>query len=52
MFEEIHGSAPDISDKNIAPLLSKLYSSGFDVIKTENLYEFDDIRGFSVGQGE
>lgn len=33
-------------------LLSKLHNEGFDVIKTENLYEFDGKRGFSLGQGE
>jgi len=29
-----------------------LNHAGFDVIKTENLYEFDGKRGFSLGQGE
>lgn len=38
--------------QSILELLSKLSSSGFDVIKTENLYEFDGKRGFSLGQGE
>ncbi|MFT4733527.1 MAG: isocitrate dehydrogenase, partial [Arcticibacterium sp.] len=33
-------------------LQSKLNQDGFDVIKTENLYEFDGKRGFSLGQGE
>jgi isocitrate dehydrogenase len=33
-------------------LLSELNQAGFDVIKTENLYEFDGKRGFSLGQGE
>jgi isocitrate dehydrogenase len=33
-------------------LLAKLHTEGFDVIKTENLYEFDGKRGFSLGQGE
>ncbi len=33
-------------------LLNALNEKGFDVIKTENLYEFDDKRGFSLGQGE
>ncbi|MEM1323426.1 MAG: NADP-dependent isocitrate dehydrogenase [Bacteroidota bacterium] len=33
-------------------LLTQLEMEGFDVIKTENLYEFDGKRGFSLGQGE
>ncbi len=38
--------------EQIISLLFKLHENGFDVIKTENLYEFDEIRGFSLGQGE
>lgn len=41
-----------ISFERILLLLSKLNEAGFDVIKTENLYEFDGQRGFSLGQGE
>jgi len=33
-------------------LLSEINQAGFDVIKTENLYEFGGKRGFSLGQGE
>ena len=33
-------------------LLHTLTEAKFDVIKTENLYEFDGVRGFSLGQGE
>jgi len=36
----------------VIALLSTLYENKFDVIKTENLYEFDGKRGFSLGQGE
>jgi isocitrate dehydrogenase len=36
----------------ILALLSKLHQEGMQVIKTENLYEFDGRRGFSLGQGE
>ena len=42
----------EIDFEQVVALLSKLNSSGFDVIKTENLYEFDGKRGFSLGQGE
>lgn len=38
--------------EQVVGLLSKLYHNGFDVIKTENLYEFNGKRGFSLGQGE
>jgi len=38
--------------ENVIALLSKLDHLKFDVIKTENLYEFDGSRGFSLGQGE
>lgn len=36
----------------VLALLSELNEQGFDVIKTENLYEFNGNRGFSLGQGE
>ena len=48
-------SPPDyktISTDRLLLLLAKLNQEGFDVIKTENLYEFDGKRGFSLGQGE
>lgn len=41
-----------IEFEHVVALLSKLNQKGFDVIKTENLYEFDGKRGFSLGQGE
>ncbi len=41
-----------IEYEQVVALLSKLNLQGFDVIKTENLYEFDGQRGFSLGQGE
>lgn len=41
-----------ISFEQVLTLLSKIHLSGFDVIKTENLYEFGGERGFSLGQGE
>ncbi len=36
----------------IAKLLMRLSDAGLDVVKTENLYEFDGARGFSMAQGE
>jgi len=41
-----------IDFEQVLALQSKLNSLGYDVIKTENLYEFDGQRGFSLGQGE
>lgn len=41
-----------ITFERLISLLSKLNLAGFDVIKTENLYEFNGKRGFSLGQGE
>ncbi|MEO0901776.1 MAG: NADP-dependent isocitrate dehydrogenase [Bacteroidota bacterium] len=41
-----------IDFERVVALLSKLGNLGFDVIKTENLYEFEGKRGFSLGQGE
>lgn len=42
----------EVEYEQVIGLLSKLYHLGFDVIKTENLYEFNGQRGFSLGQGE
>lgn len=41
-----------IQYQQLLQLLQKLHQADFDVIKTENLYEFDGKRGFSLGQGE
>ena len=38
--------------EKIIALLSKLNDEGFQVIKTENLYQFDGKIAFSLGQGE
>lgn len=37
---------------SIPQVLSKALEEGIDVIKTENLYEFDGVRGYSLGQGQ
>jgi len=52
---DISVSPPDyqpVDYDRLLLLLTKLSSEGFDVIKTENLYEFNGKRGFSLGQGE
>ncbi|WP_159950857.1 NADP-dependent isocitrate dehydrogenase [Polaribacter septentrionalilitoris] len=42
----------EVDFEKIIALQSILHHKGFKVIKTENLYEFDGKRGFSLGQGE
>ena len=42
----------ELEYENVIALLSRLHNEGFHVIKTENLYEFDGQRAFSLGQGE
>ena len=49
-YEVKNGSAA--SSSAIVDLLSKALSSDVEVIKTENLYEFDGVRGYSLGQGQ
>ena len=46
-----NGDAP-VTNADIVTLLGNLDAAGFDVIKTENLYNFGDERGYSLGQGE
>ena len=41
-----------VTNSDIVSLLGLLDSAGYDVIKTENLYTFDGVRGYSLGQGE
>ena len=41
-----------IKFEDILELMTALLKEGFEVVKTENLYEFDGKRGFSLGQGE
>jgi isocitrate dehydrogenase len=40
-----------ISHAQITSLLSRVSEAGFDFIKTENLYNFDGERGYSLDQG-
>ncbi|MDP5169916.1 MAG: NADP-dependent isocitrate dehydrogenase [Bacteroidia bacterium] len=41
-----------ISYQQILDLCTSLHQAGFDIVKSEHLYEFDGVRGFSLGQGE
>lgn len=48
---EVENGSPAKSG-SIPEILSKALEEGIDVIKTENLYEFDGERGYSLGQGQ
>lgn len=47
-FDEETNASP----KAIWELLEKAFQHQIDVIKTENLYFFDGVRGYSLGQGQ
>jgi isocitrate dehydrogenase len=42
----------NVSHPQVISLLGRVAESGFDFIKTENLYNFDGERGYSLDQGE
>lgn len=41
-----------ITSLSVVRLLTSAIDFGLDVIKTENLYQFDGVKGFSMGQGQ
>jgi isocitrate dehydrogenase len=41
-----------VSNTNVISLLQGVQAAGLDFIKTEHLYTFDGVAGFSLGQGE
>jgi isocitrate dehydrogenase len=45
------GGGSGVSHAQIISLLSRFADAGFDFIKTENLYNFDGERGYSLDQG-
>jgi isocitrate dehydrogenase len=47
---DTHGQ--ELSHSQIISLLQRFADAGFDVIKTENLYNFDGNPGYSLAQGE
>ncbi len=49
-FEVSNGNPAEKS--SIPQLLAKALNDDIDVIKTENLYEFDGVKGYSLGQGQ
>lgn len=42
----------DMQKAEIVDLLSTAMGANIDVVKTENLYEFDGVAGYSLGQGQ
>ena len=42
----------ETKDIEIEKTVVDIAESDIDVIKTENLYEFDGVRGYSLGQGQ
>lgn len=49
-FKPTNGST--ITKQDINKLLNNAIDENIDTIKTENLYEFDNVRGYSLGQGQ
>jgi isocitrate dehydrogenase len=49
-FKTADGSA--VTHTAILDLLQQIENLGFDFIKTEHLYTFDGVRGYSLAQGE
>jgi len=48
---EVENGAP-MSKEAIPELLTNALNAEVDVIKTENLYEFDGVKAYSLGQGQ
>lgn len=48
---QLHGLLKP-SSLDILTLCRQLLDRGVDIIKTENLYDFDGVRGYSLGQGQ
>ena len=44
--------AASVSNADVVQLLGNIANAGLDFIKTEQLYQFDGVRGYSLGQGE
>ena len=49
-FKPANGSG--FTKRNIVKLLTDAIDADIDTIKTENLYEFDGVRSYSLGQGQ
>jgi isocitrate dehydrogenase len=45
------GTGP-VTHPHVTALLNRVAGAGLDFVKTEGLYTFDGVRGYSLGQGE
>ena len=45
-------NATGFTGQQLIDLQNRIHRSGFEIIKTENLYRFDGERGYSLGQGQ
>ena len=45
-------SKQPINNETVITLLGNALNTGIDVIKTENLYQFDGVKAYSMGQGQ
>ena len=41
-----------VTRSQVLSLLMRIGNAGFDFVKTEHLYTFDGVTGFSLGQGQ
>jgi isocitrate dehydrogenase len=48
----VNGENFELSHKEIIQILQNASEQAIDVIKTENLYQFEGIDAFSMGQGQ
>jgi isocitrate dehydrogenase len=48
----IPAAAQGVTHTQVIALLQACQAAGLDFIKTENLYTFDGVKGYSLGQGE
>ena len=49
-FKPLLNLSPDYQD--VIELLKNIYGQGLDIIKTENLYTFDGVAGYTAAQGQ
>jgi isocitrate dehydrogenase len=41
-----------VKHDQVLKLMQEVHKRGLDFIKTENMYTFDGVRGYSLAQGE
>ena len=45
-------TSEEIHSMDLVDLQKRVVEAGLQIIKTENLYSFDGVKGYSLGQGE